>query len=137
MMSSATKQHSSQAAVQPSPWRQHYLVRFILPILAMYAVAAFYTNSKSNDNGQGRTGMAKLLNQPVMMKEHMQEEQPNLNDPVQEHEQTGLDFLDPVDIPAGAPGIMKAGKSTKAEGESKSKGSKSAKAEGAKASGMC
>ncbi len=136
---SSTK-HSSSQAMPPSPWRHHFLVRLLLPILFMYGLTAFYLNSKSNDNGQGRTGMDKLLNEPVLKQPFVEEPVVNnqplvVKEPMQE-EQKGVNFLLPTDPVAATPSA----KSAKAEGDkSKSKGgkakekSKAAKAEGAKA----
>src|SRR6056300_1652913 len=80
---SLTAKHSHQAAHQQSPsWRHSFLVRLLLPILMLYGLTAFYFNNNNND-GQGRTGMDKLLNEPVM------------KDPIQQEEQKGMVFHAP------------------------------------------
>lgn len=108
--------HSSQA-MQPRPtWRRHSLVRVLLPILLMFGLSAFFLNSKSDDNDQGRTGIDKLLNEPVV-KEPVVDEL-DVNEPMQE-EQKGVNFLIPTD-----PVTNPSAKSAKAEGDSKSKGGK-------------
>lgn len=80
-MSLTTKYSSHQAAHQQSPWRHSFLVRLLLPILMLYGLTAFYFSNNNND-GQGRTGMDKLLNEPVM------------KDPIQQ-EQKGMVFYAP------------------------------------------
>ncbi len=143
----ASTKHASQST-QTSPWRHHFMVRFI-PILALGVISAVYLNGNGmNDDAQGRIGMDKLLNEPVLKDEPLllnnyepvlkgaeQKEQGVEVVPVME-ETMNDSILLPVD-PVAAPST----KSAKAkEGDPKSKAakakskSKSAKAkEGAKA----
>ena len=118
---SLTTKHSHQTAHQQSPWRHSFLVRLLLPILMLYGLTAFYFNNNNND-GQGRTGMDKLLNEPVM------------KDPIQQEEQKGMVFHAPPaakDDPSYA--------NTNTEGEVVAKAAKAdgkaAKAEAAKGDG--
>mmetsp|Transcript_28792 Transcript_28792/g.42960 ORF Transcript_28792/g.42960 Transcript_28792/m.42960 type:complete len:245 (-) Transcript_28792:89-823(-) len=145
----ASTKQSSQS-MQASPWRHHVLVRLV-PILAL-GVTAIYLNGFGSDDAQGRIGMDKLLNEPVLkdepflindepvLKETEQEEQEGVkNAPVLKAKESVHDSIllpmDPVATPstkaAKAEG-GKGGKGGKSKEKSKEK-SKGAKAEGAKA----
>jgi hypothetical protein len=119
---SLTTKHSHQTAHPQSPWRHSFLVRLLLPILILYFLTAFYFNNNNND-GHGRTGMDKLLNEPVM------------KDPIQQ-EQKGMAFHVP---PAAKDDPSYSNTNTEAEGEVVAKAAKAdgkaAKAEAAKGDG--
>jgi len=139
----STKQSSQSMQSSPS-WRHHVLVRLV-PILAL-GVTAIYLNGFGSDDAQGRIGMDKLLNEPVLkdepflinepvLKETEQEEQEGVkNAPVLKetvHDSILLP-IDPVATPSTKAAKAEGGKGGKSKEKSKAK-SKGAKAEGAKA----
>lgn len=140
----ASTKHTPQSTQTP-PWRPHFMVRFI-PILALGVISVVYLNGRNfNDDAQGRIGMDKLLNEPVLKDEPLllnnepvlkgAEQKGQGGEVIEETMHMHDSILLPVD-PVATPST----KSAKAkEGDPKSKAakakskSKSAKAEGAKA----
>jgi len=135
----STKQSSQSMQSSPS-WRHHVLVRLV-PILAL-GVTAIYLNGFSSDDAQGRIGMDKLLNEPVLKDEPFLINEPVLKETEQE-EQEGVknapvlketvhdSILLPID-PVATPST-KAAKAEGGKGGKSKEKSKGAKAEGAKA----
>jgi len=135
----ASTKQSSQS-MQASPWRHHVLVRLV-PILAL-GVTAIYLNGFSSDDAQGRIGMDKLLNEPVLkdepffinepvLKETEQEEQEGVKNAPVLKESVHDSILLPID-PVATPST-KAAKAEGGKGGKSKEKSKGAKAEGAKA----
>lgn len=134
--SSETMQSTS-----PSSWRRHYM----LPIVALGAI--YFLNGERIHEAQGRTGMDKLLNEPVISDEPLLFNEPGLKETEKEEGQEGetLPVMketveDPLIHLPTDPLATPSAKSAKAkDGDTKSKGakaepkSKAAKAEGAKA----
>eukprot|EP00986_Skeletonema_menzelii_P013174 scaffold7508_cov149-Skeletonema_menzelii.AAC.3 len=145
----ATTKNSSEAMPRTSPgWRHHSLVRLV-PIFALGAIYFFLNGTSLNDDAQGRTGMDKLLNEPVLRDEPLIFNEPVLKEnETEEQEGEALPVLketvkdsppppfhtDPLATPSTKSAKAKGGdsKSKGGKAEPKSK-SKAAKAEGAKA----
>lgn len=147
LVKTMTSTKHASPSTQASPWRHHFMVRFI-PILALGVISAGYLNGKSmNDDAQGRIGMDKLLNEPVLKDEPLllnnkpvlkgaeQEEQGVEVVPVMEETMQDSILLpvDPVAAPSTKSAKAKEGdpKSKAAKAKSKSKSGKAK--EGAKA----
>ena len=147
----ASTKHTPQSTQTASPWRHHLMVRLI-PILALVVISAVYLNGKSiNDDAQGRTGMDKLLNEPILkdepllfnepelkgteQKEQVGENEPVLKETLQDSillptESVATPSTKSAKAKGGDPKSKSKSKSGKSKSKSKSKGSKS---EGAKA----